>query len=660
MQQAKDQPNTRLRLLGGFALEVGGRPAAVEARKNRGLLGILAVSLHGTVSRERLFALLWSDRAEDQARASLRQSLAALRREVDNETTGILEINETDVRLAMLPDQVDALHFMQLARSAGRDELRAAAALYSGDFLEGSAIRDPAFADWLATEQDRFRRAIIDVLDRLVIMESGDVALAVAHQLVALDPLREASQRRLMQAYADHGESALALRQFEDFRAMLKRELGVEPDAETLALRNKLSGRGGNLAATKPTRRDRPSAKPAIAVLPFANLSGDPAQNYFSDGMTEDIITELSRFKNIAVIARASSFAFRGRSDAAEAIGRELGADYLLDGSVRRIGPQVRVTAHLADIRNASQVWAERYDRDVADIFALHEDLARNIAGTLAVQLDHNLLQQARSKGPDDDRAYEHWLKGKRHLWTEGALNLDARSHFERAIVIDPTLARAHAGAAVTYVEEAVQFPTHVELRAALRRAQDFAQAALELDPAESLAHIALAWTCLYTGDFSKTKHHVDLAFALNPNDADMLANSTYLLSHYGDMDAAISAGRMAQRLNPRHPEWYDSFLAAALFHAGRYEESFAIRERAPYTFYDSPFLAAAALAYMGRMAEAFQWGERAVARLRARLSTKVLADRGCVQLLLDNNPLRLATQREHFAEGMRRAGIPG
>jgi adenylate cyclase len=663
-ERGNDGPKVRLRLLGGFAIDVDGRPAVVEARKNRGLLGIVVLSPGLAVSRERLVSLLWSDRAPEQARASLRQSLTVLRREVDNEATRLLAIDEDDVRVIARDLEVDALQFLALARSQKRDDLRAAATLYGGDFLEGVAIRDPAFVDWLGLEQGRFHRAITEVLDRLATVESGALALAAAQRLVALDPLREASQRRLMQVFADNGETAQALRQYDLCRTLLRDELGVEPAAETQELRKKLAStaRVAPVAAARASAAaaGRTRSKPTVAVLPLANLSGDPSQDYFSDGITEDIITELSRFKNLAVIARASSFAFRGQPNAIDVIGRELGADYVLDGSIRRIGSRVRITAHLCEAGSANQVWAERYDRDVSDIFALHEDLARNIAGTLAIQLDDRVLAQARSKGPDDERAYEHWLKGKRHLWVEGALNLEARSHFERAIVIDPSLARAHAGAAVTYVEEAVQFPTRDEFRAALARGQEHAQTALELDPTESLAHIALAWTCLYAGDFVREKHHVELAFALNPNDADMLANSAYLLSHYGDRDAAVAAGRMAQRLNPRHPEWYDSFFSAALFHARAYEESFALRERAPDTFYDSPFLGAAALAYLGRPDEARAWGERAVARLGARLGGKLLEERGCIQLLLDNNPLRLQADRDHFAEGMRRAGIRG
>jgi adenylate cyclase len=558
--------------------------------------------------------------------------------------------------------RIDLVEFLRLAQSTHRDDLRAAASLYGGDLLADVAIRDGAFEAWQSMEQKQLQRELTGVLDRLVPLESGLAAVTAAHRLVELDPLREASQRLLIAAYASQGETALALKQFDACRALLKSELGVEPSPETAELRNRISSGAAartvaRARAMEPPRAER-SEKPFVAVLPFSNLSGDPAQDYFSDGITEDVITELSRFKNMGVIARNSSFAYRGRSIGIDIIGKELGASYILDGSVRQAGSRVRITAQLSEVRSGSQVWAERFDRDVTDIFALQDELARNIAGTLAIELDGRELDRASGLRLDDGRAYEFFLRGKRQLWDQGDGMMEARRHLEKAIAIDPSLARAHAALAVTYVHEALQFPPRGEFQSALAAAHDSAQSALSLDPSECFGHMSLAWVYLYRLDYERMKWHIDHAIKLNPNDADMLANATYMLACNGNAEEAIRAGEAAIRLNPRHPDWYPSFLSMALFTARRYQEAWDLRVRVPDTFYDSTFLGAATLAYLGRSAEARSWADRAVKRLKGRLGERLLAEKGSIQLMIENNPYRLSSDAEHFAEGMRRAGV--
>lgn len=194
-------------------------------------------------------------------------------------------------------------------------------------------------------------------------------------------------------------------------------------------------------------------------MLPFTNLGGDKEQEYFSDGITEDIITELSRFRNLFVIARNSSFAYRGRSVDVRTIARELGAEYVLEGSVRRAGQRIRVTAQLINAANGNHIWAERYDRELADIFAVQDDVTSSIVGTLAIELDEELLKQARQKSPEDLRAYEHWLRGKTTIYLMGQTTLEARQHFERAIGVSPSYARAYSGLAQTYLWEAMEYP---------------------------------------------------------------------------------------------------------------------------------------------------------------------------------------------------------
>ncbi|TJV30089.1 MAG: hypothetical protein E5Y16_22305 [Mesorhizobium sp.] len=397
-----------------------------------------------------------------------------------------------------------------------------------------------------------------------------------------------------------------------------------------------------------------------IAVLPFVNMSGDPEQEYFSDGITEDIITELSRFRSLSVIARNSSFTYKGRSMKIPDVARDLGVTYVLEGSVRRAGNRLRITAQLIDAETGSHVWAERYDREIADMFAVQDEITQRIVGMLAVGLEDDSLERAKRKQPENLIAYDNWLRGKRLLWTVGQNNLEARQHFEKAAATDPSFSRAYSGLAVTYQMEALDLLIAAEGRGAYDMAFDCAKRALALDEADYQAHIALAWPCLYRGDYERMKKHVNRAIMLNPNDADSLANASYLLAMYGEAEKAVACGEAAMRLNPRYPDWYIAFQATALFTARRYPEALAARIRVPDYFIDSTFFRAAILAKLDRLAEAKLWAEKAVARLKARPGGVEQAAKGCIQLLLDNNPFRRQEDRDHFAEAMRMAGVPG
>ena len=222
--------------------------------------------------------------------------------------------------------------------------------------------------------------------------------------------------------------------------------------------------------------------KPSIAVLPFTNMSGDAEQEYFSDGITEDIITELSRFRNLFVIARNSSFTYKGRAVDVKKVGRELGVAYVLEGSVRRAGNRVRITAQLIDAETGNHVWADRFDRELADVFAVQDEITRSIVGMLTRGLEDDALERAKRKPPESVVAYEHWLRGNRLLWTDGQNNLEARRHFESAAKIDPTYSRAHSGLAVTWQMEALGFWNVDEGRPSYERSMAFAERALELD----------------------------------------------------------------------------------------------------------------------------------------------------------------------------------
>ncbi len=412
--------------------------------------------------------------------------------------------------------------------------------------------------------------------------------------------------------------------------------------------------------STSTEKPSRLSEKPSIAVLPFQNMSGDSEQEYFSDGISEDIITELSRFRNLFVIARNSSFTYKGRAVDVKRVGSELGVAYVLEGSVRRAGNRVRITAQLIDAESGSHIWADRFDRELADVFAVQDEITLKIVGMLTRGLEDDALERAQRKPPESISAYEHWLRGKRLYWTYDQDNLEARRHFESAARIDPSYSRAYSGLAVTWQMEALSFSNVDESRICYDRSMEFAEKALKLDETDYQAHISIAWTLLYGGEYERMKRHIDRALMLNPNDADTLANSSYMLAMYGDTDAAVANAQAAVRLNPRHPDWYSPFHSTALFTAHRYEEAFALRRKMPDYFIDSTFFGAAMLVQLGRLDEARQWGERAVARFLQRTGGVGQAKKTIIQFMLENNPYRRPEDQQHLADALRKAGVPG
>lgn len=662
--QNSETPAMRLRLafLGHFQAEDGtARTIAISAKKNRALLTILALTPRLTATRERIAGLLWGDRSDDQARNSLRQSLAVLRKELGETAASALIARDDIISLSATGVTIDVADFRKLSDASDMDSLRGAARLYRGALLSDHGIRDSSFEDWLAAERGHLHQTAIRLFDRLAMREAGVAKIEAAQRLLALDPLREASHRLLMQAHAESGEKGPALKQYEALKQVLHAELGVEPAAETQDLAKRITS--GSVASAPPgappSASVLPSDRPAIAVLPFLNLSDDPKQEYFSDGIAEDIIIELSRFRDLAVIARNSSFAFKGTQINLAKMAAELNVVYVLEGSVRRSGNRMRVTAQLVDVRSSNPIWAERYDREIIDMFAVQDEITQKIVGMLAVGLAEDALERAKRKPPENLVAYEHWLRGRRLLWTVGNNNLEARRNFSKAAEADRNFPRAYSGLAVTYQMEALDFPAFAEARAAYDNAFAAGQKALALDESDYQAHICLAWPLLYRHDYETMKKHIDRALLLNPNDTDTLANATYLLMVYGEPERAAQCGETAMRLNPRYPDWYASFQSTALFAARRYEEAFALRIRSPDYFIDSTFYGAAILVYLGRLDEARQWADRAVARLYAKPGWAERATKGCIPLLLENNPFRRPEDREHFAEGMRRAGVP-
>ncbi len=326
-------------------------------------------------------------------------------------------------------------------------------------------------------------------------------------------------------------------------------------------------------AGLPETSRLKIPEKPSIAVLPFVNMSNDPSQEYFSDGMTEDLITDLSKISHLFVIARNSVFSYKGKSVKVDQIGRELGVRYVLEGSVRKAGDRVRITAQLIDAHTGGHIWAERYDRDLKDIFMLQDEVTRKIVAALVVKLSKDEEKRLVRRGTDSVEAYDLALRGA-DLFTRftKADNTQARQMFKQAIDLDPKYAEAYSGLGWTYWM-AWAFEWSMDPQS-LDRALKLAHQALTLDESMPKGLTLVGKIYLWQKQHDRAIAELKKNIALNPNDADGIAGLGEALQFAGKPDEAVVLFKKAIRLNPIPPVWYYHGLGSAYFMSGQYDEA--------------------------------------------------------------------------------------
>lgn len=315
---------------------------------------------------------------------------------------------------------------------------------------------------------------------------------------------------------------------------------------------------------------------PSLVVLPFANMSGESDQDFFADGLTEDIITDLSRFRHLFIISRNSAFRYKGKAADVREVARELNVHYVVEGSVRKAGGRVRVTVQLIDGRTNCHVWAERYDRELADIFAIQDEVTMAIVATLPGRLEAASSERIGRKPTGNMTAYECVLAGKLlHHRSNAADNAKALQLLNRAIALDPNYAQAHAWKACTLGQSWVNgYCTNRE--AAMAESLSELQTALRLDANDSDVHRILAAVHLTSGNHDKSIYHQQRALTLNPNDDLIVVQQGEILTWLGEPENGIPWIEKAMRLNPYHPERYWYHLARACFVARRYADAIA------------------------------------------------------------------------------------
>ncbi len=411
--------------------------------------------------------------------------------------------------------------------------------------------------------------------------------------------------------------------------------------------------RPGKLAVSRPSLSlpDRPS----IAVLPFQNMSGDPEQEYFADGMVEEIITALSRMRWLFVIARNSSFTYKGRAVDVKQVGRELGVRYVLEGSVRKAGDKLRITGQLIDSASGAHLWADRFDGTLADIFDLQDHVTGNVVGAIAPKLEQAEIERAKRKPTESLDAYDYYLRGLTavHQWTETGSN-EALGHFRKAIELDPNFAAAYGMAARCYSQRKVSNWIKDRKRE-VAEAERLALRAAELGRDDAIALATAGMALAYVvGALDDGNALVERSLALNPNLASAWMFSGWIKVWLGEPELAIEHAARAMRLSPQDPQMFNMLTVTAMaqFFAGRYREAATSAEAAirlqPNSLH-SVLVAAASNGLQGLTTEA----ARAAARLRQIAPDLRIAD------LKDLFPIRQADSLERWLLGLRKAELP-
>ncbi|MFO1060512.1 MAG: BTAD domain-containing putative transcriptional regulator [Dongiaceae bacterium] len=589
----------RIRLLSTFSLvSASGDAMTPRGSKAQGLLAYVALQPARVVTRQQLMGVLWSDRGQAQAQASLRTCLTEIRATFKRGSATILTTAGEEVGLIPELVSIDAEELVQRAMQPGI--MRTSVPAWSGDLLTNLDGIDPQFDEWLFFERAALRRrysaAIEEKMTDATAHKKWEWAAELAQCLLNLDPASEIAHRSRIINYANHGDVAAAMRQYELLREALSRTLDAVPSKETEELISRVrSGRfvrepphmvSSVNGVGGPPGGGRPPPElpgPSIAVVPFVSRSDGSDHDYLGDGLAENIINNLSRFRDLIVIAGHSTFPYKNRGAEPQEVGRELGARFVLTGSVQRVGDRLRVSAQLIDSATGQHVWAQRYDRGTEDVFAVQDEVTETIVGTLASGFGGRLRKAWRLRpegiGHRKPEACDYFLRGLEH---SARFTKDdcarAREFCQKAAELDPGYGRAIAKIAWLHLFD-VLFGWTEDVERSWADAFRFAELAIERDDDEAWGHGVLGACFFYRGQFDRGLQGYRRALELNPNDADVMADFGTCLNYAGQAEDAVELIGKAMRLNPHHPEWYVESIAQALFDAGHYAQSIAAYE---------------------------------------------------------------------------------
>jgi adenylate cyclase len=391
------------------------------------------------------------------------------------------------------------------------------------------------------------------------------------------------------------------------------------------------------------------SNKPSIAVLPFTNLSGDPEQEYFSDGITNDIITDLSKFRGLLIIASNTVFTYKGTPVKAKKVSQELGVRYVVEGSVQRTDDRVRINAQLIDTATGHHLWAERYERNLKDIFALQSEIVQTIVATLAIKVDEAEIARAMRKDTISLEAYDYFMRGWQYfLRRTRPANVKAKEMFRKAIELDPDYSDAYWALGLAQLLNATAGWTEF-FSQALQQAQDLAKKALSLEESNAGPHALLGSCYLFQGEYDLAISELQRAIELNPNDPYGYRYLGWGLLYAGLTDDAIKALEITLRLNPNTDAGGFYFLGSGYYLTGRYDDAIRTLKQGlgrEYNHADSQIVLAASYAQAGQLEDA------------ANAAKMVLMLRPFFEFDSYGMAFRNPADRERIRDGLRKAGL--
>jgi len=658
-------PRFKLSLLGRFELTGPDGPVDLPSKKLAGLLAYLACTAPEPQPREKLATLLWGSHFDVQARQNLRQALFRLRRVLGED---VLIGDGEEISLAPGVIDCDAVRFGALIRGGSRASLAEAVELYKGPLLADIGIAEEAWSEWCDGERQRLEGLALDAMVKLgeQELEAGnhEPALGAANRAIAISGLREDAHRLVMRVLAANGRRADALKHYEDLAALLKRELAVEPDPTTRALAAEL--RKSKTARPEPEVGSDPASRtgaallplpdrPSIAVLPFANLSGDLEQEYFADGMVDDILMALSRVRWLFVIARQSSFIYKVRSADVQQIGRELGVRYVLEGSVRKSGTRVRIVAQLIEAEGGAHIWADRFEGDLRDIFALQDEITERIVSAVEEKVRDAEIRRARAKPTESLTAYDFYLRAL-VAWF-GQTDVEYKRTqllLGQALDADPEYAEA-LGTLTDSVNTRTMQGWHESWSRGVDEASRLAGRALAAGPDNSTCLASAAFTYgVMANRFEEGFELADRALIVHPNSVFVRNRAASVYAICGESDKAIAQCEAACRMNPLDSKKAATVtyttLSFALYMERRYEESVRAGRRAlvfaPQSNIARKYVATS-LAQLGRTDEA-----------RAEIAELIKHQPGASLAVFEQTPFRHKWMKELHMEGLRKAGL--